>query len=90
MAKTIKVKVDDSTWRWLRAFARVNSHTQDNQHKVTPAELLSQAAVCMAEHAGRDTKFNWRASVAARLLDASGYQKSIPFNQQEKLRKGES
>lgn len=86
MKKTFKVKVDLSTWRWLRAFARANSNTQLNQGKVTPGTLLAQAAACMADHAGRDTD-SWRSRSAQLLLDASGYQGAIKFNQQMRLQK---
>ncbi|HVV01766.1 MAG TPA: hypothetical protein VHH88_10425 [Verrucomicrobiae bacterium] len=79
MKKAITVKVDESTYRWLKALANANSNSQLNQHKVTPAELLAQAAFCFADYAGR-REGSWEAEVGRNLLMASGYQESIPFS----------
>ncbi len=77
-SKKIIVEVDASTWRWLRAFARANSNTDIHPGKVTEADILAQAAFCVADHAGRRNG-SWEASVAQSMMDASGYQESVGY-----------
>ena len=86
--KKINVQLDASTWRWLSALAKANSNTQLNQHKVTPQELLAQAAFCFADYAGRRDG-SWEAHAGAQLLTPSGYQEKINRVLVERLQKRE-
>lgn len=81
--KTVKVKLDPSTLRWLRAFAKVNSKTQLNSHNVTPAKLLGEAAFCLADSAGRH--HGWRADLGGSMLLACGFQEKIPLSKLMRL-----
>lgn len=76
--RIIKVKVDVSTWRWLRALARANSKATEFQPaaKLTEADILAQAAFCFADAAGRRAG-SWEASVGQSLLDSSGFQQTV-------------
>jgi len=83
----VKLELDASTHRWLTAFAQANSNQPPlNAGKVTVAALLSQAAFCMADYAGRRPG-SWEASVAEGLLLSSGFQTRLPWSQQEKIHK---
>lgn len=81
--KTVKVKLDPSTWRWLRALAEANSNTELNGHEVKPGDLLGQAAFCIADAAGRH--HGWRADVGGHFLHPTGYQGKIPLAKVTKL-----
>jgi hypothetical protein len=86
---TIVVKLDLSTWRWLNALANANSFTEFHDHEVTAAELLTQAAFCMADFAGRRIG-SWEAEAGRNLLIASGYQGKIDPSKADKLHQVES
>lgn len=74
--KKITVKVDESTFRWLKAFAKAQSGSTLNPEKVTAGDLLGSAAFCIADHAGRRTG-SWEAEVGRQMMVSSGYQNSI-------------
>lgn len=82
--KSVKVKLDASTWRWLRAYAKANSNTQLNNHKVTPEDLLEQAAFCFGDAAGRRDG-SWEADVGGNMLIASGFQAKIAADKIQRL-----
>lgn len=86
--KTVTVKLDPSTHRWLNALAKANSHTELNAGTVTPEKLLAQAAFCIADYAGRRDG-SWEADVARSLLLASGYQQLMSAAQQQRLSRWE-
>lgn len=82
--KEVKVKLDASTWRWLRAYAKANSHMQLTPHKVRPEELLKHAAFCLADAAGRH--HGSRGDVGQNLLLCCGFQEQIPAETIKRLR----
>jgi hypothetical protein len=82
--KKVTVYLDRSTWSWLEAFAQANSNTQLNQRKVRVAELLKEAALCIADHAGRKPH-DWRAAAAMQMLMPAGYQSKINWQLQAKM-----
>src|SRR2546423_1916700 len=86
MEKSITVKVDESTYRWLSAFASVQGKDENTtkSRRATPAKLLAQAAFCMADYAGRRDG-SWESDVAKQLLYASGFQGTLPFKKRERL-----
>jgi hypothetical protein len=84
--KTISVEVDPSTYRWLSALAKANSFNSIHNHEVTPAELLAQAAFCLADYAGRRTG-SWEANVGWNLAIPSGYQELVPMNKAAMLQR---
>ncbi|HLP00630.1 MAG TPA: hypothetical protein VK163_01295 [Opitutaceae bacterium] len=68
------VRVSPSTARWLRALARAGKPRWEKGKRADPctvAELLEQAADCMADCAGRRPG-SWEADVARSLLESSG------------------
>jgi hypothetical protein len=73
--KRITVKVTDSTFRWLTALAKANS---ENAAGIEPtaSALLSQAAFCFADYAGRRPG-SWEADVGGSLLRSSGIHNEI-------------
>jgi hypothetical protein len=68
--KKIKVRLDASTWRWLRALTR--NRSENCLGKPTARGGLQQAAFRMADCAGR-RQGAWTAEVARRMLESSGY-----------------
>ena len=76
--KTLRVKVDPSTHRWLAALAQANSKSQLNPKEVKPEHLLAEAAFCLADAAGRH--HGWRADIGGSLLQANNYGEKIPFD----------
>jgi hypothetical protein len=83
--KTIAVKVDDSTYRWLAALAKANSINNEcgMEDQSTPGGLLAQAAFCFADHAGRRTG-SWEAYVGRQMLDASGFQNEVSYKDNDR------
>lgn len=82
--KTVKVKIDASTHRWLRALAKANSNTQLNANKITAAHLIERAAFCFGDAAGRRDG-SWEADVGINMLMACGYQEKIPADKRQRL-----
>ncbi len=83
-SKKITVKVDESTYRWLTALAKANNPNELYPEPVDAGKLLTQAAFCMADYAGR-REGSWEADVARQLLIASGYQKQVSYQVQGQL-----
>ncbi len=81
--KTVTVKVDESTFRWLNELAKAQRNRE-----VTAAEFLAQAAFCMADYAGR-REGSWEADLGRNLLKAS-YQADIPLRVRFRLSKWEA
>ena len=74
--RTIKVTMDASTWRWLRALARAHEKSDLPLAPATPAGLLAQAAFCFADAAGRRPG-SWEADVGRSMLISSGFQEDL-------------
>ena len=72
--KTLKVTIDRSTWRWLKAMADAHNRIEGNL-PVTPQELISEAAFALADGAGRRTG-SWEGDAGRRLIEGSGW--SLP------------
>lgn len=82
--KTVKVKIDASTHRWLRALAKANSNTQLNAKKITPAHLVAEAAFCLADYAGRHC--GSKADVGGNLLLCCGFGETIAAQKMMRLK----
>jgi hypothetical protein len=70
------IQASGSTHRWLHALAKANKTTID--------DLLTQAAFCFADHAGR-REGSWEADVAGSMLRSSGFQLGIPDDRKDLL-----
>ncbi len=84
--KSVTVKLDESTHRWLKELAKANSKTQFNPGKLKPAQFLAFAAFCMADYAGRVQGASWEAEAARGMLFPGNFQAAIPAAKQDQLR----
>lgn len=73
--KTLRVRVSESTHRWLSALAAANVENRAGVGS-TAADLLAQAAFCFADYAGRRTG-SWEAGVGGAMLISSGIQNPV-------------
>lgn len=82
--KTVTVKVDESTHRWLEAFAEANCNTELTPRQIDASDLLAQAAFCIADYAGRRVG-SWEADAGRQLMISSGFHETIGFDQAQRL-----
>lgn len=67
--KVLRLTIDEETWAWLLLIAQQTDQAPAGKHTVP--QLLAQAALCMADAAGRRPG-SWEAEVGRNLLQRSG------------------
>jgi len=91
--KKVTVYLDLSTHRWLAAYAKANSGDHrlgyGPARRVTARKLLTHAAFCVADFAGRKPG-SWQALGALHIMMPAGYQERIAADVLAKLERRES